>query len=91
MGAADRYEIRNNGDMNVSLISVLDRKRVYRNFRPYRSSDTEYTGNGLPRVISIDPRTLPRILRIEGLIPFTISAILLGFAVTWREVGVFRC
>jgi len=38
-------------------------------------------------VISIDPRTLPRILRIEGLIPFTLSAILLGFAVTWREVG----
>ena len=36
---------------------------------------------------SIDPRTLPRILRIEGLIPFTGCAILLGFVVTIREVG----
>jgi 4-hydroxybenzoate polyprenyltransferase len=36
---------------------------------------------------SIDPRTYPRILRIEGLIPFTLCAILLGFVVTLREVG----
>ncbi|MGB9176121.1 MAG: UbiA family prenyltransferase [Methanoregula sp.] len=36
---------------------------------------------------SIDPRALPRILRIEGLIPFTLCAILLGFAVTLWEVG----
>lgn len=36
---------------------------------------------------SIDPRTVPRILRIEGLIPFTICAILIGFAVTVWEVG----
>jgi 4-hydroxybenzoate polyprenyltransferase len=38
-------------------------------------------------VNNIDPRTLPRILRIEGLIPFTLCAILLGFAVTIRESG----
>jgi 1,4-dihydroxy-2-naphthoate octaprenyltransferase len=38
-------------------------------------------------VDSIDPRALPRILRIEGLIPFTLCAILLGFAVTLWEVG----
>lgn len=36
---------------------------------------------------SIDPRALPRILRIEGLIPFTLCAILLGFVVTLWEVG----
>ena len=36
---------------------------------------------------SIDPRSFPRILRIEGLIPFTVCAILLGFAVTLWEVG----
>lgn len=36
---------------------------------------------------SIDPRTFPRILRIEGLIPFTWCAILLGFVVTLWEVG----
>jgi 4-hydroxybenzoate polyprenyltransferase len=36
---------------------------------------------------SIDPRTIPRILRIEGLIPFTGCAILLGFAVTLWETG----
>ncbi len=36
---------------------------------------------------NIDPRTFPRILRIEGLIPFTLCAILLGFAVTIREAG----
>ena len=36
---------------------------------------------------SIDPRTFPRILRIEGLIPFTGCAILLGFVVTLWEVG----
>lgn len=34
------------------------------------------------------PRTLWRILRIEGLIPFTGSAILIGFVVTLWEVGV---
>lgn len=39
---------------------------------------------------SIDPRVLPRILRIEGLIPFTGCAILLGFAVTLWEVGFFH-
>jgi len=38
-------------------------------------------------VDSIDLRTLPRILRIEGLIPFTVCAILLGFAVTVRQAG----
>jgi 4-hydroxybenzoate polyprenyltransferase len=38
-------------------------------------------------VDSIDPRALPRILRIEGLIPFTLCAILLGFVVTLWEVG----
>jgi 4-hydroxybenzoate polyprenyltransferase len=38
-------------------------------------------------VDSIDPRTIPRILRIEGLIPFTLCAILLGFVVTLWEVG----
>jgi 4-hydroxybenzoate polyprenyltransferase len=38
-------------------------------------------------VNSIDARAIPRILRIEGLIPFTLCAILLGFAVTVREVG----
>ena len=36
---------------------------------------------------SIDPRTFRRILRIEGLIPFTWCAILLGFVVTLWEVG----
>lgn len=36
---------------------------------------------------SIDPRAIPRILRIEGLIPFTGSAILIGFAVIVREAG----
>src|SRR5512136_1915368 len=36
---------------------------------------------------SIDPRALPRILRIEGLIPFTLCAILLGCVVTLWEVG----
>ena len=36
----------------------------------------------------IDPRTIPRILRIEGLIPFTGCAILLGFVLTLREAGV---
>ncbi|MDD1674420.1 MAG: UbiA family prenyltransferase [Methanomicrobiales archaeon] len=35
----------------------------------------------------MDPRTLPRILRIEGLIPFTLCAILLGFVVTLWEAG----
>jgi 4-hydroxybenzoate polyprenyltransferase len=34
------------------------------------------------------PRTFLRILRIEGLIPFTGSAILIGFVVTLWEVGV---
>ena len=38
-------------------------------------------------VDSIDPRTFRRILRIEGLIPFTWCAILLGFVVTLWEVG----
>ena len=32
-------------------------------------------------------RTIPRILRIEGLIPFTISAIVLGWVVTLWETG----
>ncbi len=57
--------------MNVSLIACVVPEKSSRNFRPYRTSDTEYLGNRLPVVISIDPRTLPRILRIEGLIPFT--------------------
>jgi 4-hydroxybenzoate polyprenyltransferase len=35
----------------------------------------------------MDPRALPRILRIEGLIPFTGCAILIGFVVTLWEVG----
>jgi 4-hydroxybenzoate polyprenyltransferase len=33
----------------------------------------------------MDSRTIPRILRIEGLIPFTLCAILLGFVVTLWE------
>jgi len=41
------------------------------------------------RGVSIDLRTIPRILRIEGLIPFTGCAILLGFAVTISETGFF--
>lgn len=36
----------------------------------------------------IDPRAIPRILRIEGLLPFTGCAILLGFVVALREAGV---
>jgi 4-hydroxybenzoate polyprenyltransferase len=36
----------------------------------------------------VKPRTLWHILRIEGLIPFTGSAILIGFVVTLWEVGV---
>ncbi len=36
---------------------------------------------------NIDPRSLPRILRIEGLIPFTLCAILLGFVVTLWDAG----
>ncbi|MDD1713311.1 MAG: prenyltransferase [Methanoregulaceae archaeon] len=39
---------------------------------------------------TIDPRTIPRILRIEGLIPFTGCAILLGFVVTLWEAGFSR-
>ena len=35
----------------------------------------------------MDPRALPRILRIEGLLPFTGCAILIGFVVTLWEVG----
>jgi len=35
----------------------------------------------------VDPRTLGRILRIEGLIPFTVSAILIGFVATLWEAG----
>lgn len=35
----------------------------------------------------MDPRTLRHVLRIEGLIPFTGCAILLGFVVTLWEVG----
>jgi 4-hydroxybenzoate polyprenyltransferase len=38
-------------------------------------------------VSNIELRTLPRILRIEGLIPFTGCAIFLGFVVTLWEVG----
>ena len=38
---------------------------------------------------SIDPRAIPRIFRIEGLIPFTLCAILIGFAVTVWEAGLF--
>jgi 4-hydroxybenzoate polyprenyltransferase len=38
-------------------------------------------------VDSIDPRSYPRILRIEGLIPFTLCAILLGYVVMLWEVG----
>ncbi len=36
----------------------------------------------------MNPRTLVRIMRIEGLIPFTGSAILIGFVVTLWEVGL---
>ncbi len=36
---------------------------------------------------TMDLRTIGRILRIEGLIPFTVSAILIGFVVTLREAG----
>jgi 4-hydroxybenzoate polyprenyltransferase len=35
----------------------------------------------------MDPRTLRHILRVEGLIPFTGSAILIGFVVTLWETG----
>jgi 1,4-dihydroxy-2-naphthoate octaprenyltransferase len=35
----------------------------------------------------VNPRTLRHILRIEGLIPFTGSAILIGFVVTIWEIG----
>jgi len=35
----------------------------------------------------MDSRALPRILRIEGLLPFTICAILIGFVVTLWEAG----
>jgi 4-hydroxybenzoate polyprenyltransferase len=45
---------------------------------------SRYRLNG---VDNIDYRTIPRILRIEGLIPFTLCAILLGFVVTLWEVG----
>jgi len=38
-------------------------------------------------VDNIDPRTVPRILRVEGLVPFTVCALLLGFAVTVWETG----
>ncbi|MDD1718485.1 MAG: prenyltransferase [Methanoregulaceae archaeon] len=37
----------------------------------------------------MDPRTFRRILRIEGLIPFTGCAVLLGFVVTVWEAGGF--
>jgi 4-hydroxybenzoate polyprenyltransferase len=37
--------------------------------------------------IDVDPRTLRHILRIEGLLPFTGCAVLLGFVVTLWEVG----
>jgi len=40
-------------------------------------------------VNSIDARAIPRILRIEGLIPFTLCAILIGSAVTVWEVGFY--
>jgi 1,4-dihydroxy-2-naphthoate octaprenyltransferase len=40
-------------------------------------------------VDSINLRAIPRILRIEGLIPFTLCAILIGFAVTLWEVGLY--
>lgn len=39
------------------------------------------------REISLNPGTLWHILRIEGLIPFTGSAILIGYVVTLWEVG----
>jgi len=45
-----------------------------------------FTGSG-EREIPLNPRTLWHILRIEGLIPFTGSAILIGFVVTLWEVG----
>src|SRR5512135_2149999 len=35
----------------------------------------------------MDSRALPRILRIEGLIPFTLCAILIGFVVSLWEAG----
>ncbi len=35
----------------------------------------------------MDTRALPRILRIEGLIPFTLCAILIGFVVSLWEAG----
>jgi 4-hydroxybenzoate polyprenyltransferase len=40
-------------------------------------------------VNSIDTRAIPRILRIEGLIPFTLCAILIGSAVTLWQVGFY--
>lgn len=38
---------------------------------------------------SMDPRTFRRVLRIEGLIPFTGCAIVIGFVVTLWEAGFF--
>jgi len=35
----------------------------------------------------MDPRAIPRILRIEGLLPFTGSALLLGSVIAFREAG----
>jgi 4-hydroxybenzoate polyprenyltransferase len=40
-------------------------------------------------VTNIDPRAIARILRVEGLIPFTLCAILLGFVVTVWEAGFY--
>ena len=87
VGAADRYEIRITGGHERQPGLLYRTEKELPEFPALSYIRYQYPGNRLPRVISIDPRTLPRILRIEGLIPFTISAILLGFAVTWREVG----
>jgi 1,4-dihydroxy-2-naphthoate octaprenyltransferase len=40
-------------------------------------------------VDNIEVRAIPRILRIEGLIPFTLCAILIGFVVTLWQVGFY--
>ena len=51
------------------------------------TSDSAKSSYHLQGGVNIDFRTFWRILRIEGLIPFTLCAILIGFIVTLWEVG----
>jgi len=55
--------------------------KPYFHFHENKAMNSPTAGDGF------DPRTFWRILRIEGLIPFTGCAILIGFAVTLWEVG----